>query len=1222
MEKITSFKFYIAFILTIMLFHGCATYELQVSEDKKGQVFPEDKKIRHSFFLIGNTAYVGQSENPDLLDKLNLSLTAAPKESTLLFLGNSVANEETIKTGYLNQQLEKLKEFKGNTIFIPGELEWKESINNLEAIEDALDYKLGKNSFLPENGCPVDDIEISEDITLIIVDSQWYLSSWDNYPKINDNCEIKDRESFFLEIEDLVKDNVGKTLLIAVYHPMFSNGHNGGQYSLGQSLSPLPLLGTGKNILKKTVGFSTNSLQNSEYRTFRNKITTLAQYNSKVVFLSGNEASLQYLFDKNVHQIISGSGSNSSAVRTVGAGKFGLGQQGYVRLDVFADGSSFVRFFSAKDNDMVFGSEVLSADIALNTTSYKKDFPATVVASIYDSLQTEKSAVHKFLWGDRYRRYYASKVTAPTVDLDTLFGGLTLVQKGGGHQSLSLRLENREGKQYVMRALEKSAEAYLQFIVKEEYIIGSTEGSAPNRILKDFYTGDHPYAPFTIGNLADAVDIYHTNPVLYYVPKQNALGVYAEEFGDKLYMIEERAGDGHGDQESFGYSNTMISTADLIENLLSDEKYKVDTDTYIRARLFDMLIGDWDRHNDQWRWAEFKDEKTGTILYKPVPRDRDQVFSIMGDGFLMGFATRAIPSLKLMEGFDKNIRSVKGFNSSPKTFSLDKYILPETTQEQWIEQAKFIQQHINEDIIDRAFMNFPTEVQDQTVTGIKEVLLSRKDKIIETALEYYGIINKRTVVVGTNKDDYFVIEDIGDDFTQVTGYRIKNGKKGAIFFNKKIDKKITKDIWIYGLDDDDYFEVIGGKERGPKLKLIGGQNNDTYNVKNRRRTKIYDYKSLKSTFIGNDGTKRLTDVYNINTYDPFKAKNSFNQLIPNLGANPDDGVKIAMYDTYTVNGFVQEPFTSRHKFDAGFYLSTRGFDLAYTGEFPRTLGSASLELAAKYTSPNFSINFFGLGNETPNFDGDLDFDYNRVKMEILKFSPSLVWSGRFGSQFKVGLSYENIELEETNGRFVEEFYRANPNLDNENSFVGISSKYSFENFTGGSFPTLGLGMSIQAGYKAYLGGHTDKDGFGYVISSLVVDYKLVPSGVFVLASKLKGHVNLGNDFEFYQGASIGAEDGLRGYRFQRFTGKSAFSQSTDLRVSLKTIKTSFIPLTIGIYGGFDYGRVWLSDDNSDTWNNSYGGGIFVNGLNFITARASAFNSDDGLRFAIALGMGF
>ena len=59
-----------------------------------------------------------------------------------------------------------------------------------------------------------------------------------------------------------------------------------------------------------------------------------------------------------------------------------------------------------------------------------------------------------------------------------------------------------------------------------------------------FFTGSHPYAPFTIGTLADKIGVFHTNPVLYYVPKQNALGYYNDDFGDELYMIEERASDG------------------------------------------------------------------------------------------------------------------------------------------------------------------------------------------------------------------------------------------------------------------------------------------------------------------------------------------------------------------------------------------------------------------------------------------------------------------------------------------------------------------------------------------------------------------------------------------------------------------------------------------------------------------------------------------------------
>ena len=74
------------------------------------------------------------------------------------------------------------------------------------------------------------------------------------------------------------------------------------------------------------------------------------------------------------------------------------------------------------------------------------------------------------------------KVEAPIVNLDTLFGGLLPVRKGGGHQSKSLRLIDSRGSEYVMRALRKNAVQYLQAVafknqyVKDEFRDTYTEG--------------------------------------------------------------------------------------------------------------------------------------------------------------------------------------------------------------------------------------------------------------------------------------------------------------------------------------------------------------------------------------------------------------------------------------------------------------------------------------------------------------------------------------------------------------------------------------------------------------------------------------------------------------------------------------------------------------------------------------------------------------------------
>ncbi|MEM1259213.1 MAG: phosphoesterase [Bacteroidota bacterium] len=1215
-------------LFIFLLVFGCATKKTKERTSQRLEKPLLTENPIHSFLVFGNMDGKNGLDMGEVLAKRNGLKSNFKEHTTVLFLGNSFtaqsskkqkASKEVLKA-QVGTYAELLKNNHEDAVFLPGNSEWGNGVDWLENIEKEVDDSFGKNSFLPEKGCPLDSKKINEQLILVTVDSQWFLNDWDEHPKINDNCDIKDREKFFAEFESLVKKNVDKIMIVAMHHPVFSNGNYGGQYSLGQNLIPLPVLGSLKTLLKKTGGISEDHLQNEAYRSFRKRMVTLSRFNERVIFVSAHEHNLQHIYEDDIHQVISGAMVNGRPVRLGDNGLFASGELGHAAINVYNNGKTEVNFFNVK-GELIHNGIMFNRENSHEKLVDERNFPPDTIATIYEPEDTKKSSFHKWFWGNRYRKYYARPIAVPMVDLDTLMGGMTILRKGGGHQSKSLRLQSAAGREYVMRALEKSAEAYLQAIVsKEEYIIGKVKGTAAERILKDIYTGSHPYAPLVVGKLAEAIDIYHTNPILCFVPKQSLLGKYNMEFGDKLYMIEERVTDGHGNQKSFGNANKIISTDDLISRLASDEKFEVDLDMYIRARLFDMLLGDWDRHDDQWRWGEFKDQKPGKIVYRPIPRDRDQVFSIMGDGFFMGLFTRAIPSLRLMEGFDTKIRSVKGFSSSPKTFSLDMFLLPETTEQQWIKAAKEIQEKIDEGVIDTALGLFPKEVQDETNTGIKNALLTRKDDLVATAKRYFGIINKISVVIGTDKDDYFVIEDIGDGKTKIEVFRILAGKRERKFFSKVYNRETTKEVWLYGLDDDDVFKLVGKGRRGPKIRLIGGPNNDVYDMDKRSGVSMYDYKSKKNTFTSTHGKVRLTDDYDINTYNPFKVKEDQNLFLPFLGYNPDDGIQLTASNTYTHNGFIKEPFTSKHKFDAGFYFATSGFDFSYQGDFVRFVGKAALRINVALTSPNFTQNFFGFGNETPNFDDDQDLDFNRVKIESIKVVPSLVWNGKFGSQFSIGASYEGIRVEETDNRFIETFYTANPQINNENSFLGIQASYAYENLNSKAFPTLGMTFSLKSGYQRNV--TNGDDDFSYVVPEFSFNYPILPSGGIVVTSRLGGQVNFGNGFQFFQGASIGAENGLRGYRFQRFTGKRSFYQSSDLKIVVKSIKTNIVPLYLGLYGGFDYGRVWVENDDSNIWNTSYGGGVFVNGIGVVTLQAGLFNSADGNRLSVGLSVGF
>jgi hypothetical protein len=64
------------------------------------------------------------------------------------------------------------------------------------------------------------------------------------------------------------------------------------------------------------------------------------------------------------------------------------------------------------------------------------------------------------------------------------------------------------------------------------------------------------YAPLGVGNLADEIGVLHTNPRLYYIPKKT-LGSFNTDFGNELYLVEERPSDSQTDLKPS--ENLMIS---------------------------------------------------------------------------------------------------------------------------------------------------------------------------------------------------------------------------------------------------------------------------------------------------------------------------------------------------------------------------------------------------------------------------------------------------------------------------------------------------------------------------------------------------------------------------------------------------------------------------------------------------------------------------------------
>src|SRR5690606_657109 len=294
----------------------------------------------------------------------------------------------------------------------------------------------------------------------------------------------------------------GKITLVAIHHPMHSEGPHNGRYDAKEHMSPIPVLGTIKNVIRSTSGIVNADLSNQFYNELRKNLITVAQQNEQVIFLSGHEHSLQYLEFDQVVQIISGSGSKTTPVRMRNSNHYGHAVPGYALLNITKDRTVDVQFVNSNTQQVEFYKQLIKPK-TIHEITYPKIDSDSINTSIYTREETNKSGFYKFLWGERHRNDYSQTVSAKVVYLDTLMGGLKPFRKGGGTQSKTLHLEALDGKRYVMRAMKKQADQFLQAaIFKDQYVEGQFKNTASEGLIEDVFTGAHPYAPFTLATLS------------------------------------------------------------------------------------------------------------------------------------------------------------------------------------------------------------------------------------------------------------------------------------------------------------------------------------------------------------------------------------------------------------------------------------------------------------------------------------------------------------------------------------------------------------------------------------------------------------------------------------------------------------------------------------------------------------------------------------------------
>jgi len=1176
--------------------------------------------IQYRVIFIGDAGEMDKDQQAVISSAANIII---PGKTMVMYLGDNIyprgmglpgSKEEDTTRQILKSQYIPLRSKGAPVYFIPGNHDWdKTGPRGLEKIKQQWAFLDAQHDsllqLLPPNGCPDPvAINVSDGLTIIAFDSEWWL-----YPFSKENpdadCSCKTKEDVLGKMEQLLYENRYKVILLASHHPFQSYGTHGGYYSLKNHIFPftainknlyipVPVIGSLYPLLRKAFT-NPEDLGHPLYKEMIKQVDHIFSGFPNLIHVAGHEHGLQ-LIKNNQLQVISGAGAKQGYVRQNKA-LFAKTQPGFVTADLLAGNNMRFTFYTYSDNGLHASFTYLQP-----YTNKKTQEDSVLTAITADSLSAvahadfdKVSKLHRIFFGENYRKEWAAETKLPVIRISEIRGGLTPIRRGGGHQTHSLRLKDSNGSEWTLRSVEKYPDVLLPPTLRETFA---------KDILTDAMSAQHPYAALAVPVTADASNVPHTHPIIGIVAPDKQLGIYEKMFVNTICLLEER--------EPLGKSD---NTEKMLKELNKDNDNNFDSTLFLRARLLDIYLGDWDRHVDQWRFVPEKNARGKR--YIAVPRDRDMVFYV-NQGFFPSIVSALIE--RFLKGFDGRIKDPGYFFFS--STDLNERFLNQFSYDEWMRITHEFVATLTDSVLEKALQELPKSSIDLRYDVLLKKLKARRDDLPRAMSVYYYFLNKITDIQTTDKNEFIEIKDTLSNGMKITIYKLS--KKGEIkeqLFSKIYYPSVTKEIRLFTRMGDDSV-VINNKTAAIKLRIIGGEGNKKYDIiDSKKKISVYENEN-NASFIGNTGRlhKHLSnDTSNTSTM----PSNLFNIVFPLItaGYNIDDGFLFGGGIRYTRQGFRKRPYASVQQFTISHSFSTSAFKIKYKGEWIKAIGNADFTLEANALGPDNTQNFFGTGNETSfNKTGNYK-KYYRTRFNIYDIEPALRWDNKNGMNISIGPSLQYYKLDSANniGRFITNTSYIHSydssTIDKEKAHAGIVIEYISDKRNNKLIPSWGSYINIKL--LGYAGLNTYSKSFAQINSEVSL-YKSVDNrSAIVFADRLGGAATIGNA-AFYQSLFLGGHGNLLGYRQYRFAGQYMLYNNFELRIKLADFANYILPGQLGLLGFYDIGRVWEKNDHSNQWHNSVGGGFYFSPAQIAVIRITAGYSSEGWYPYIAFGFRF
>ncbi|MGE0552970.1 MAG: BamA/TamA family outer membrane protein [Gemmatimonadales bacterium] len=813
-----------------------------------------------------------------------------------------------------------------------------------------------------------------------------------------------------------------------------------------------------------------------------------------------------------------------------------------------------------------------------------------------------RGGVYRFFFGDHYRDLWTTPVRVPLLDLATFAGGLRPLKRGGGTQTKSLRFQGADGRQYAFRSVDKDPTAALPPDLRETFA---------DRLFQDQISSGHPVGGLVVPPILAAAGVLHATPTLVVLPDHPALGEYRAEFGNLLGMIEERPRDADDDDVSFAGALEIVGSEDFLDAIEERADVRVDSRAFLRARLTDIFLGDWDRHRDQWRWALV--EQGGRRRWVPIPRDRDQAF-VRFDGFLLRLVRRQVP--QLVE-FGPDYPEIVGATWNGR--DLDRRLLTDLEWPAWDSVATDLERRLTDPVIEAAVSRLPRELRAIDGPRLSAALKARRDGLGAMARRYYGLLAREVDIHATDEADRVRVERVDERsvLVEIGGDRP--------WYRRQFDRSETADIRVYLHGGDDR-AVLGGEGSVPtSVRFIGGGGDDVMVDSSRMgKGKFYDDRGANEG-VGHDINAKpyeAIDHPEDPTALPHRDWGRKAISFPFASVSPDAGITLGWGGRFTRYAFRKKPFASRLVYTAVAATGAKTGRLVVSYRAMRENARSFFEVDALASGIEV-LRWHGFGNER-SIDPDQPPAFYRATQHSVELAPVLGWALGERSVLTVGPRLRYSVTETDDGQNATRFIGLDPPFGTSGfAQLGLAANLEVDTRDVPLAARRGVHLKLGARYQPALLDVTDAYGSvgGEVAAYLSASIPTQPTlALLGGATRIWGTAG---SIPFHDAAFLGSGRTLRGFRSNRFAGdRGAVWGSAELRLAL-TKAFIFVPGRQGVFGFYDVGRVYHSEETSDLWHDSVGGGIW---MSFLTRGSmlsfSAGNSDEGTRFHAAVGFAF